>query len=60
MSLLDLMEMLADWRAATERNKNGDIKKSIEINTYRFNIYKKLKQIPLALTGERDYNIFNG
>lgn len=47
MSLLDLIEMLSDWRAATERNKDGDIKKSIEINTERFSIDKQLKQILL-------------
>lgn len=52
MSLLDLIEMLADWRAATERNKNGDIKKSIEINTDRFNIDKQLKQILLNTVKE--------
>lgn len=52
MSLLDLMEMLVDWRAATERNKDGDIKKSIEINTERFSIDKQLKQILLNTVKE--------
>lgn len=52
MSLIDILEMLADWRAATERNKNGDIKKSIEINSDRFNIDDQLKQILLNTVKE--------
>lgn len=45
MTLLDLVEMLIDWRAASKRHDNGDIMKSIEINTARFNISPQLKQI---------------
>ena len=52
MSLIDIFEMLADWRAATERNKNGDIKKSIEMNTDRFKIDDQLKQILLNTVKE--------
>lgn len=52
MSLLDLVEMLVDWKAATERNKNGNIKKSIEINADRFKIDKQLKQILLNTVKE--------
>lgn len=36
MSLLDLLEMLCDWKAATERMKDGDLHKSILQNEHRF------------------------
>lgn len=45
MSLLDLIEMLADWKAATERHANGDIRKSIDINTERFKLSPQLADI---------------
>ena len=45
MTLVDLIEMLCDWKAATERHKDGDIHKSIEINSERFGITSQLKQI---------------
>ena len=38
MSLFDLIEMLADWRAAAERHANGDFAESMRINRKRFNI----------------------
>jgi hypothetical protein len=36
MSLISILEMLCDWKAATERHADGDIRKSIEINRARF------------------------
>jgi len=45
MTLIDLMEMLCDWWAATSRNKNGNIRKSIEINTERYGISPQLRKI---------------
>lgn len=36
MSLLDMLEMLVDWKAASERHSDGDVRKSIEINADRF------------------------
>lgn len=36
MTLFDLIEMLCDWKAATERHADGDLSKSIEINAERF------------------------
>lgn len=36
--LFDLIEMFMDWKAATERHADGDIRKSIEINKERFNL----------------------
>lgn len=45
MTLIDLLEMLADWKAATKRNKNGNLRKSIEINGTRFKMTAQLRQI---------------
>lgn len=38
MTLVDLIEMLADWKAATMRHDDGDIMRSIEINRGRFGL----------------------
>jgi hypothetical protein len=38
MNLIDLIEMLCDWKAATLRHDNGDIYKSLTINAERFGI----------------------
>lgn len=45
MSLLDLMEMGCDWFAATERHADGDIVKSLEINSGRFGMTNQVKSI---------------
>lgn len=45
MDLFDLVEMLMDWKAATERNKNGNIRKSIDHNKDRYGINEQLIQI---------------
>lgn len=45
MTLVDLVEMLVDWLSATERNKNGNIRKSITHNSKKFKICKQLEQI---------------
>ena len=45
MSLLDVIEMLADWKAAGMRHANGDIQKSLEINKARFGISDQLFEI---------------
>ena len=47
MNLIDLCEMIADWKAASERHNTGNLMKSIEINAKRFNIDSQLKQILL-------------
>ncbi len=49
MNLIDLVEMLCDWKAATLRHINGDLLKSIEQNQKRFNYSDELKQILLGL-----------
>lgn len=45
MNLIDLMEMLADWKAASQRHNNGNILRSIELNAQRFGYDDQLKQI---------------
>lgn len=46
MSLFDVIEMLMDWKAATERMANGgDIHRSLQINTERFKLSAQLVSI---------------
>lgn len=45
MNLIDIVEMLCDWKASSERQKDGNLLKSIEQNTSRFNYDDQLKQI---------------
>ena len=45
MNLIDLLEMICDWIAATKRHSDGDIFKSIELNQKRFNYSFELKAI---------------
>jgi hypothetical protein len=46
MTLLDVLEMFMDWKAASERMANGgDIMKSIELNTERFALSPQLAEI---------------
>lgn len=52
MDLLDVVEMLCDWKAATLRHADGDLRKSIEINQQRFGYTDELRQI-LANTARR-------
>lgn len=58
MTLIDLMEMLADWKAATERHDNGDLGRSLEIQKGRFDISDQLAAI-LTNTA-RDLGWLNG
>ncbi len=45
MNLIDIIEMVCDWKAASERHADGDIMKSIEINQERFGYTDELKMI---------------
>lgn len=45
MNLFDLLEMLIDWCAACKRHNDGNIHRSIEINTKRFNLSPQLVRI---------------
>lgn len=44
-TLIDLIEMFLDWKAASERHEDGDIFRSIEINKKRFEISDQLVHI---------------
>jgi hypothetical protein len=44
MSLLDIIEMLCDWKAAHDRN-GGDFGHSIQVSVSRFNISEQLHAI---------------
>lgn len=52
MDMLDLIEMLADWKAATERHADGDLRKSINTNSERFGYGKEIANL-LIVTAER-------
>lgn len=45
MSLIDLIEMIADWKAAAARHADGDTEKSLKINIERFGISPQLAVI---------------
>lgn len=47
MTLVDILEMLSDWKASTERQNSGNILKSIEINAERFGFDPQMKTILL-------------
>lgn len=45
MNLIDLLEMICDWKAASERHADGDVYKSIVINKERFGYSDELYNI---------------
>ena len=45
MNLIDLVELMCDWKAASERHNDGNIRKSLEINANRFGISPQLLRI---------------
>jgi hypothetical protein len=45
MTLIDIMELLADWKSATLRHNDGDLIRSINFNQERFKYSDDLKQI---------------
>lgn len=45
MNLIDLVEMLCDWKASTLRYKEGNILKSIEVNAKRFSLSPDLTAV---------------
>jgi len=56
MTLIDLLEMLADWMAAVKRHKDGDIMKSIDINVPRFGISTQLQEILVNTVNLLEFN----
>ncbi len=45
MNLMQLVEMLCDWKASSTRHNDGNIRKSIEINADRFGISPQLVRV---------------
>lgn len=52
MTLLDLIEMFVDWKAATERHANGDLLASIAQNKQRFGYTDELESIFVRTANE--------
>lgn len=52
MNLLDIVEMLCDWKAAGERHSDGSIIRSIDMNQERFGYSDDLRQILLNTARE--------
>ncbi len=45
MNLIDILEMFCDWKAATMRHNDGNIRKSIKHNADRFGLSPQLVRI---------------
>ena len=45
MTLVDVLEMLCDWEAATHRHANGSLAKSIRLNQTRFDYSDELRNL---------------
>lgn len=45
MNIFDVIEMYYDWMASSERNKNGNIRKSIEMACEKYKINSQLRRI---------------
>lgn len=45
MNLVDLLEMLCDWKAASTRHNDGNLRRSIEVNGDRFGMSPQLVKI---------------
>lgn len=54
MTLVDLIELLADWKASSERHHNGNILISIDENQRRFGIDHQLTKILINTVKELD------
>lgn len=45
MNLIDIIEMLADWKASSELQNNGNLRKSLDINGKRYGLSDQLMSI---------------
>lgn len=45
MTLVDLLELICDWKASSMRHEDGDINRSIEVNKDRFKLSDQLVDI---------------
>jgi uncharacterized protein DUF5662 len=55
MTLVDLVEMLCDWKAATERHDDGDLARSLEIQRERFELTNQLVNILRNTAAEKHW-----
>lgn len=55
MTLVDVVEMLCDWKAATERHDDGDLTRSLDIQQDRFNLSDQLVAILRNTANEADW-----
>lgn len=55
MTLVDVIEMLADWKAAGERHDNGDLMNSLLIQKERFKISYQLMDILANTSAEMNW-----
>lgn len=51
MNLVQMIEMLADWKAATLRHADGDLARSIEQNADRFGYGDEIKRLLIHTAG---------
>ncbi|MEE3344477.1 MAG: DUF5662 family protein [Bacilli bacterium] len=59
MTLIDLLEMICDWKASTWRQHDGNLLQSLEKNATRYGISKQLLQIlknTAVMLDEEDVN----
>jgi hypothetical protein len=52
MNLVQLMEMLCDWKAATERHADGNLRRSIEQNAERFGYRDEIAALLTLTAGD--------
>jgi len=45
MDIIDVIEMLCDWKAATMRHQDGNLHRSIDLNVARHDLNEQLAQI---------------
>lgn len=55
MSLISLLEMICDWKAASEMSEGGSFRQSLELNTERFSLSPDLVQIIENTARELDW-----
>jgi hypothetical protein len=52
MNLVQLIEMLCDWKAATERHADGDLRRSIQQNAERFGYRDEIAALLTVTAGD--------
>lgn len=55
MSILDILEMMVDWKCASKKYKHGNFKDSLEVNSKLYGISDQLKSV-MENTFNRHFN----